>query len=621
VPTRRSAPSITTCCGMAHTTEVSIVSLPGLLKRLWRQLSGHRRRQFTAITGLVVVSALAEVVSLGAVLPFLGVLTAPERVVRHSLVQRVMHDWGITSFGQLLLLLAIAFALAAVVAGALRMLVLWVTNRVAYATGADFSSQVYRRTLYQPYQVHIMRNSSELISGITGKVSDTIIAINQLLTLLSASVLLTFILTALFVIDPIVAGSATIGFGGGYALITSVTRRRLRLNSQRIDVEHTRVVKALQEGIGGIRDVLLDGTQPVYYDIYRRADHALRRANGDNIFVSNSPRFAMEALGMVLIAALAVGISRTAGGIATALPVLGVLALGAQRVLPVLQQGYSAWATIVGSQTSLAKTLDLLEQPFPKVALLPAPAPLPFKDAVRFDAVRFRYNDNGPWVLDNFNLTIRKGARVGFVGSTGSGKSTSLDLLMGLLAPTEGSVLVDGEPVIGNRIRAWQRTIAHVPQSIFLADTTLAENIAFGVPQSAIDMGRVKQAARQAQIADFIESRPEGYSAWVGERGIRLSGGQRQRVGIARALYKRASVLVFDEATSALDNATEQSVMDAIDGLDRDLTIVLIAHRLTTVRRCDVIVELEHGRVVSHGTYEQLLEASPSFRHMVRTVA
>jgi ABC-type multidrug transport system fused ATPase/permease subunit len=610
-----------TRCGMVHTTEVSIVSLPGLLKRLWRQLSRHRRRQFTAITGLVVVSALAEVVSLGAVLPFLGVLTSPDRVLKHPLVQRLMHDWGIASFSQLVLLLAIAFALAAIIAGALRMLVLWVTNRVAYATGADFSSEVYRRTLYQPYQVHITRNSSELISGITGKVSDTIIAINQVLTLLSAFVLLTFLLTALFIIDPIVAGSATIGFGGGYALITTVTRRRLRLNSQRIDIEHTRVIKALQEGLGGIRDVLLDGTQPVYYDIYRKADHALRRANGNNIFVSNSPRFVMEALGMVLIAALALGISRTAGGIATALPVLGALALGAQRLLPVLQQGYSAWATIVGGQASLAKTLDLLEQPFPQDALLPAPAPLPFKDTVRFDAVRFRYNENGPWVLDNFNLTIRKGARVGLVGSTGSGKSTSLDLLMGLLAPTEGSVLVDGEPVIGNRVRAWQRTIAHVPQSIFLADTTLAENIAFGVPQSAIDMSRVKQAARQAQIADFIESRPDGYSAWVGERGIRLSGGQRQRIGIARALYKKASVLVFDEATSALDNATEQSVMDAIDGLDRDLTIVLIAHRLTTVRRCDVIVELEYGRVVCHGTYEQLLESSPSFRHMVRTVA
>jgi ATP-binding cassette subfamily B protein len=232
--------------------------------------------------------------------------------------------------------------------------------------------------------------------------------------------------------------------------------------------------------------------------------------------------------------------------------------------------------------------------------------------------VRFRYTNDGPWVLDGLDLTIPKGARVGLVGSTGSGKSTALDLLMGLLNPTEGELLVDAQSIIGNRIRAWQRTIAHVPQSIYLADTTLAENIAFGVSRDAIDLRRVQQAARQAQIAEFIESRPESYDAFVGERGIRLSGGQRQRIGIARALYKQASVLVFDEATSALDNATERSVMGTIDALNRDLTILLIAHRLTTVRRCDIIVELEHGRVVAQGTYDQLLECSPSFRQMAR---
>jgi ABC-type multidrug transport system fused ATPase/permease subunit len=250
----------------------------------------------------------------------------------------------------------------------------------------------------------------------------------------------------------------------------------------------------------------------------------------------------------------------------------------------------------------------------------PAPAPLPFQDAIRFDAVGFRYSSDGPWVLDGFNFTIPKGARVGFVGSTGSGKSTTLDLLMGLLIPIEGELLVDGHSISGERLRAWQQTIAHVPQSIYLADATLAENIAFGVPPDTIDLDRVQQAARQAQIADFIESSPEGYQAHVGERGIRLSGGQRQRIGIARALYKQASVLVFDEATSALDNATEQSVMDAIEGLGSDLTILLIAHRLTTVRRCDTIVELEHGQVVAQGTYEQLLECSPSFRRMAKAI-
>jgi ATP-binding cassette subfamily B protein len=304
--------------------------------------------------------------------------------------------------------------------------------------------------------------------------------------------------------------------------------------------------------------------------------------------------------------------------VATALPVLGTLALGAQRLLPTLQQSYISWAGIVGSNASLTDVLAMLDQPLPPDALSPAPPPLPFRDAVRFIGVRFRYGSEGSWVLNGLDFTIRKGSRIGIVGTTGSGKSTALDLLMGLLTPTEGTILVDGQVITGTRVRAWQRTIAHVPQSIFLADTTLAENIAFGVPLEAIDLARVKQAACQAQVADFVESRAEGYGTLIGERGVRLSGGQRQRVGIARALYKEASVLVFDEATSALDNATERSVMDAIEGLHRDLTIVLIAHRLTTVRRCDTILELEEGRVVAQGTYEELLQSSPSFRRMAR---
>jgi ATP-binding cassette subfamily B protein len=261
--------------------------------------------------------------------------------------------------------------------------------------------------------------------------------------------------------------------------------------------------------------------------------------------------------------------------------------------------------------------VDLLDQPVAREWTEPPPAPLAFRSSVRFEGVRFRYLPDGPWVLDGLDLEIPKGARLGLVGSTGSGKSTTLDLLMALLVPTEGEVLVDGEPVRGARVRSWQRTIAHVPQSIYLADSTLAENIAFGVPPAEIDHARVRRAAQRAQIAEFIETRPEGYGAFVGERGIRLSGGQRQRIGIARALYRQASVLVLDEATSALDNLTEQSVLEAIDGLDRELTIILIAHRLTTVRRCDRIVELEHGVVVGQGSYEELLGSSRSFRRMV----
>jgi ABC-type multidrug transport system fused ATPase/permease subunit len=600
-------------------TAQSNVAYTALLSRLWHHLGRRRRRQVVLIVALMFVAALAEVLSLGSVLPFVGILAAPDVVWKHRVLARVARSVGIFSSDGLVLPLTLAFVAAALLAGAIRVLLLWASTRFTFAAGADLSMDVYRRTLYQPYSVHLARSSSEVISGIANKVSGTVLGVLfPALTLLSSVVLLLALMAALVAISPVVALIATIGFGGGYALITRISHHRLRLNSEHIAHEQTQLIKALQEGLGGIRDVLLDGTQPVYCGIYGRADQSLRHALGSNVFIAQSPRFAIEALGMVLIAALAYGLSRQPGGVSTALPVLAALAVGAQRMLPALQQGFGAWATIAGNQASLADTVELLDQPMPAAASEPAPEPLPFRESIRFDAVRFRYNADGPWVLDGFDLTIRKGDRVGFVGITGSGKSTALDLLMGLLMPCGGRLLVDEEPITGPRIRAWQRTIAHVPQSIYLSDSTLGENIAFGVSREKIDLERVRHAAHKAQIAEFIESRPEGYDAFVGERGVRLSGGQRQRIGIARALYKQASVLILDEATSALDNATERSVMDSIDGFDKDLTVLLIAHRLSTVKRCDSIVELAQGRVKAQGAYDQLIEHSATFRRMAQ---
>jgi len=565
---------------------------------------------------LMVISAFAEVISLGSVLPFLSILVAPEKALQYPGVAGVMQGLGIVEAKDLVLPLTIIFSVAAVTAGGLRLLLSWANSRFAFAIGADLSIEVYRRTLYQPYSVHVARNSSQVISGITQKVGTAINVLSSLLGLGGSIVMLVSIMIALLVIDAKVAIVAAACFGTSYGVLTWLSRRRLLRNSQRIAHESTQVIKALQEGLGGIRDVLLDGTQTVYTDIYRKADQPLKRAQGNNAFISLGPRYAMEALGMVLIASLAYGMSLQQGGMGAALPVLGALALGAQRLLPALQQAYQYWSNLTGDHASLIDALALLDQPLPEDASLGAPEPLIFQEAICLEAVRFRYGDESPWVLDGLTLRIPKGARVGIVGSTGSGKSTALDLLMLLLEPTQGRILADGHPLSGERRRAWQRTIAHVPQSIFLADTTLAENIAFGIPPGQIDLGRVRQAARQAQLSEFIESRPEGYHAFVGERGIRLSGGQRQRIGIARALYKQATVLVFDEATSALDNATEQAVMEAIENLDRDLTLLIIAHRLTTVQHCDTIVELENGRVVAQGNYDQLLAHSPSFRKL-----
>ena len=583
-------------------------SITTLLKRLWHHISPRRRGQFGLLLVLMLLASFAEILSIGAVLPFLGVLTAPERVFEHSAAQPIIQALGLTMPAQLLLPLTIAFAVAALIAGAMRLLLLWASTRLSFATGADLSISIYRRTLYQPYAVHCARNSSEVINGISGKANGVIYSIIvPALTLISSSVMLIAILIALLAVEPVIALVAFGGFGLIYAFIIRLTRKQLLADSQRIARESNHVIKSLQEGLGGIRDVLIDGSQATYCHIYRNADLPLRRAQGNNVFISFSPRYGMEALGMILIAALAYSLAQQADGIAKAIPILGALALGAQRLLPVLQQAYGSWTQINGGQASLQDTLELLDQPLPDYAGQPAAEPLPFKHNISLKQLAFRYSPQTPYVLKQLNLTIAKGSRVGFIGTTGSGKSTLLDIVMGLLQPTDGTLEIDGQPVMPTNNRAWQAHIAHVPQAIFLADSSIEENIAFGVPIDQIDPQRVRQAAQQAQIADSIESWPKQYQTFVGERGMRLSGGQRQRIGIARALYKQADVIIFDEATSALDNETEQAVMQAIEGLSEDLTLLIIAHRLTTLKNCTQIVELGAGEIVRIGSYQDIM--------------
>ncbi len=567
-----------------------------LISRLWWHITSHRRQQFGLLLVLMVLCSFSEIISIGAVLPFLGALTAPNRIFAHPVAQPFIQTLGLTSAEQLLLPLTITFGLAALTAAALRVLLLRTTIRLSFAVGTELSSEIYRRTLYQPYLVHIARSSSEVINGIATKVGEVIFFILMpALNLINASFMLVVILIALLSIIPGIALAAFGCFGIIYALIIRLARNRLKIDSQRIARESTNVIKSLQEGLGGIRDVLIDGSQEAFCADYRNADQNLRRAQGRNQFISYSPRYGMEALTMLFIATLAYVLAKQPDGLATAIPMLAAMALGMQRMLPALQQAYGAWSTIHGAQASLQDALELLDQPLPDYAEKPFTTPLPFQQQIRLKQISFRYGPQTPWVLKHCDLTIVKGSRVGFIGTTGSGKSTLLDIIMGLLQPTEGVIEIDGVVITVESYRSWQAHIAHVPQAIFLADSNIAENIAFGVPKEQIDHERVRQAAQQAQIADIIETWPRQYQTNVGERGVQLSGGQRQRIGIARALYKRADVIIFDESTSALDNETELAVMQAIEALSDDLTILIIAHRLSTLKNCTQIVEIING--------------------------
>jgi ATP-binding cassette subfamily B protein len=471
------------------------VSTFTLFKRLWSHMSLRRRGQTGLLLVLMLVTALAKVVSIGAVLPFLGVLTSPDVVFKQPMLAPFIAILGIETPAQLLLPLTIAFALAAVLSGAMRIVLIWAQYRLSSVIGTDLSLNVYRRTLFQPYAVHVARNSSDLIAAISSKINAVISqSLMPTLLLVSSFFLMTMILGVLLLIDPLIAITAFVGFGLVYVLVIMLTKKRLQRDSKLISQQSNKVVKALQEGLGGIRDVLIDGTQNTYCDIYRTADQSLRRAQANVNIVGGSPRFMIEALGMVLIAGLAFVMAQRSEGLSGAIAVLGALALGAQRLLPVLQQAYSSFSSIRGNQRNLEDVIDLLDQPMPDQPV-GVVQPIAFTQGIQINQLSFQYAEQSPWVLKGVNISIEKGSRVGFIGSTGSGKSTLIDLVMSLLQPTQGTLEIDGQAITLANQRAWQAHLAHVPQSIFLADSSIAENIAFGVPRALIDMQRVQRAA------------------------------------------------------------------------------------------------------------------------------
>ena len=573
-----------------------------LLVSFWHKVSGRRKVQIKVLILLMLFNGFCEILSISSVVPFLSVLVNSETLWEKPFIKEISSYFGIQDHYGLLLPITMIFVFSIFLSAFIKLLNIWATGRLSASIGSDFSCSAFERTLYQPYSVHISRNSSDLIASVSIQIKTCMAILESVLNMISAFVVLLSILFVLILVDWKVAFIIFTVFGVIYTLIRLFARKRLDINGKKIDQFTKNQVKYLTEGIGAIRDVLLSGNQKNYVKVYREKDIKLWHLGAQNNLISISPRYILEAFGLLIIASVSYGLVQFNNQNAEILPILGAIALGAQRLLPTSQIIYSSWAVLRGEKAALHSVLSLLNQPIPEEIKFKSFSKSKFKKEIEFKDVSFEYSSNTKKVLNKINFKIKKGERIGIIGKTGSGKSTLVDILIGLLYPTSGSVFIDDSKLDFTtnfkEIIDWRSNIGHVPQSIYLSDSSIAQNIAFGIPIENINLNLVKEAARKAQINSFIEQLPKTYQTYVGERGVRLSGGQRQRIAVARALYREAKLLVFDEATSALDNSTEKAIMNSIAKLSSDLTIILIAHRLSTVRNCDRIFELNEGKLI-----------------------
>lgn len=531
-------------------------------------------------------------------MPFIVALATPERLYEYDFLLPILNlskSLEILTFREFFTVL---FLSGILLSSGLRLLLLFINSRLSFSIGADLSIAMYSNTLYQPYSKHLERNSAEVISGITAKSKAVISLILQpCLNFISALLVLLVMVIGLVSIDIYI----TIGCGFllsiTYSIVALLSRRKLIQNGALLAENASYVQKALQEGLGGIRDVIIDRTQSYYLDLYKKSESIYRNASAQNLFIGSSPRIIVETISIFVFVGMGIWLFETKDSFDSVFPILGALALGAQKILPFFQQLYNSWTSLVAGKKILEDVLQLLDKSENVNLESSTSERFNFQNQIRLQNISFVYTGRTEEVLKNIDMTIPKGSRIGIIGKTGSGKSTLIDILLGLLVPKSGTMSVDGTHINQKNITSWQKCIAHVPQTIFLSDASIAENIGFGINLKDIDLNFVKEVCVKAQLHEFIESLPERYQTFVGERGVRLSGGQRQRIGIARALYKKAELIVFDEATSALDVHTEKEIMDSIFELDKNITVIIIAHRLSTIRNCDRVYELKEGKI------------------------
>ena len=564
-----------------------------LIQGIWRNLTARRKKQLIILPILISLAGISEVFSIASVIPFLSALSQPEKANEILSLNSIFKLFMPLNIGDPFLLSIVLFLICISVAGSLRLLTIFSINFFSAAIGSDFSKKAYRLSLNQPYEIHIKRNSSTVISSIVSNTDRIVSVIVSFLNLITSIVIGLALIFSMFFINWILSISIAIIFISLYLLLGFFLKKRLnKVSKFRASLTKLQT-KALQEGLSSFRDIILDNSQELYVGIFSKNDTPLRYMAAKSDFIAASPRYIFELLTLYVIMIIAYIYSTFSGLSSNLLPLLGSIILGLQRLLPAFQIGYASWVNIttnLNSVLDLIKLLDQSENKKNKVTKL-----FLFNNEIKLSKINFSYISNSKKVLKDFNLTIKKGDRIGIIGSSGSGKSTIADIVMGLLIPNNGKVEIDGINLHQNPYYSkedWYKNISHVPQEIYLADNNIAENIAFGTPARKINKQKLDYAIKASNLTDLCKNSSQAFQIEVGERGVQLSGGQRQRIGIARAIYKGGKILILDEATSALDEQTEQKIMSTIDNLSSNLTILIITHRLSTLKSCNRVIDI-----------------------------
>lgn len=597
-----------------------------LPRKLWALLTTRERWQLAGLSGIVVLMSLAQVVGVGSIAPFVSVLVNPESAQTNRWLRWAFEGFGFESTGSFLLFLALAVLVALIVSNGFLALTQWVLIRFGGAFQYRLSRRLLEAYLAQPYAAFLGRNSADTGKNVlseVGTLTDGVVL--PLLRMAAVAVAGLFLLAALFWANAALTFALIAVLGGGYGAVYLAVRRTLaRVGTRRMHA-NTQRFKAVNEAFGGIKEAKVLGREAALLGQY---DGPARRFAGAQVteqVVMQIPRYALEVLAVGLVLSLALFLIGTAGGsIKSVAPLLAIYAFAAQRLLPFLQQVYQSGSQLRFNSVVVDAIYNDMARKSRPVPSAPGAAPdgvrLPFRRELRLEGVAFTYPGVERPAVQDVTVSIPHRSFVAVVGATGAGKTTLVDIVLGLLQPGEGIVSVDGTVLDETVIRAWQNNLGYVPQDIYLADDSIAANIAFGIPLENRRRDAIEKAARIANIHDFIvDELPKGYDTIVGERGVRLSGGERQRIGIARALYHDPEVLVLDEATSNLDQGTEKAVHKAIEQAAAVKTVIMIAHRLSTTRHCDALYLLDHGRLVAQGSYETLLLGSDRFRAMAET--